>query len=42
MGLCEGLETGPGILVVPGEKDYPGLGAELEALLPLYHHQSHS
>ena len=42
IGLCQGLVTGPAILVVPSEQDYPGLGAELEALLPLYHHQSHS
>ena len=42
LGFGQGLETGPAILVVPGEQDYPGLGPELEALLPLHHHQSHS
>ena len=42
MGLCQGLDTAPAILVVPGKQDCLGLGPGLEALLPLHHHQSHS
>ena len=42
MGVCQGLETGPAILVVTGEQDYPDLDPELDALLPLRHHKSHS